>query len=384
VPNRLFRPSATLKKPSRTALRRKRKFAHSIVTAINSSHLRALYPLFGRRLSTIAAAVGISIGCNDRSTTADTPGSSFRVALITPGPISDRSWNAGAYAGLLQIRDSLGASISHIQSRTPAEFDENFRLYGTQGFSLVIGHGYEFQEAALRIAPSFPGTVYLITSGAVSRGPNVAGIRFAFEEPSYIAGVIAAATTKSGVIGAIGGTELPPVKGSFDAFAAGAKSWDASVRILTSYIGNWDDVSAGREQALAQIARGADVIFQNADAAGLGVFQAARQSGKAWVFGSNANQNDIAPEVTLGSVVIDLPRAFLQVAREVKDGSFKPRIFDMDAASEVVRLVLNPAREADIPASLRRAVDSITLGIKSGSLNPTGARVPASDHSRVR
>ncbi|MGH7713448.1 MAG: BMP family ABC transporter substrate-binding protein, partial [Gemmatimonadaceae bacterium] len=112
------------------------------------------------------------------------------MALVTPGPISDRSWNGGAYAGLVQIRDSLGAVISHIQSRTPAEFDENFRLYGAQGFDLVIGHGYEFQDAALRVAPSFPNTVYLITSGALARSPNVAGIRFAFEEPSYLAGLV--------------------------------------------------------------------------------------------------------------------------------------------------------------------------------------------------
>ncbi|MGH7712185.1 MAG: BMP family lipoprotein, partial [Gemmatimonadaceae bacterium] len=174
----------------------------------------------------------------------------------------------------------------------------------------------------------------------------------------------------SNVIGCIGGTELPPVRASFDAFAAGARAWNRNVRVVTSYIGNWDDVSAGREQALAQMARGADVIFQNADAAGLGVFHAARQSGKALVFGSNANQNDIAPEVTLGSVVIDLPRAFLQVAREVKDATFHARIFDMGAATDVVRLVLNPAREGDIPMPVRHAVDSVTLGFKSGALNP--------------
>ena len=88
--------------------------------------------------------------------------------------------------------------------------------------------------------------------------------------------------------------------------------------MLTSYIGNWDDVSAGREQALAQIGRNADVIFQNADAAGLGVFQAARETKKALVIGSNSDQNTVAPEITIASVVIDLPHAFLTVAREVK------------------------------------------------------------------
>lgn len=299
--------------------------------------------------------------------------SAFRVALITPGPISDRSWNGGAYDGLLRIRDSLGASISHIQSKTPAEFDENFRLYGSQGYSLVIGHGYEFQDAARRVAPSFPRTVYLITSATVADSPNVAGIRFAFEEPSYLAGMLAGSLTKTNVIGCIGGTELPPVKTSFDAFTQGARAVNPNVRVLTAYVGNWDDVSAGREQALAQISRGADIIFQNADAAGLGVFQAARQSRKALVVGSNANQNDVAPEVTLGSVVIDLPHAFLLVAREVKEGKFKPRVFELGGATDVVKLVLNPAREFDIPVAVRRSVDSVAAALKAGTLSLTHA-----------
>lgn len=296
---------------------------------------------------------------------------SFRVALITPGPISDRSWNGGAYAGLIRIRDSLGAAISHVQSRTPAEFDENFRLYGTQGFDVVIGHGFEFQDAAKRVAPMFPRTVYVITSGSISQPPNVAGIRFAFEEPSYLAGLVAGALTKTNTIGCIGGTELPPVKASFDAFEAGARARNPDVRIITSYIGNWDDVSGGREQTLAQIARGADIIFQNADAAGLGVFQAARQSGKVMVFGSNADQNDVAPEVTLGSVVIDLPHAFLTVAREVKEERFIARVIELGAATDVVKLVLNPTRENTIPMDVRRAVDSVTRSIKSGAFHPT-------------
>ena len=46
--------------------------------------------------------------------------STFRVALLTPGPISDHSWNGGAYDGLLRIRDSLGSSVSHIKTKTPA------------------------------------------------------------------------------------------------------------------------------------------------------------------------------------------------------------------------------------------------------------------------
>jgi basic membrane lipoprotein Med (substrate-binding protein (PBP1-ABC) superfamily) len=295
----------------------------------------------------------------------------FRVALLTPGPISDQSWNGGAYAGLTRIRDSLGAQISHIQTKTPAEFEENFRQYGAQGYSLVFGHGFEFQDAAERVAPDFPKTLYVTTSGN-RVGPNLAGMEFSFEEASYLAGMVAGRMTRSNTIGVIGGTELPPVRRSFTAFAAGAQRVNPQVRVLTSYLGNWDDVSAGKEQALAQIGRGADVIFQNADAAGLGVFNAARESQGVYVFGSNSDQNAVAPTVTLGSVVIDLPHAFLTVAREVKDRSFKPRVVALGGKSNVVRLVLNPALRERVPAATLAAVDSTRAAIETGAF-----RVPA-------
>src|SRR3982750_1696645 len=92
----------------------------------------------------------------------------LKVALLTPGPISDQSWNGGAYQGLLRIRDSLGAQVSHIQTKTPAEFEENFRQYGAQGYDLVFGHGFEFQDAAKRVGPDFPRTIYVTTSGSTS------------------------------------------------------------------------------------------------------------------------------------------------------------------------------------------------------------------------
>ncbi len=323
-------------------------------------------------LATLAIACS---GANDgepTDTTAST-GKSFRVALLTPGPISDQSWNGGAYQGLMRIKDSLGATVSHIQTKTPAEFEEQFRQYGSQGYDLVFGHGFEFQDAAKRVGPDFPKTIYITTSGSTS-GTNVAGIEFAFADASYLAGMLAGSMTKSNVLGTIGGTELPPVKESFAAFEEGARAVNPKVKVLTSYIGNWDDVSAGKEQALAQIGRGADVIFQNADAAGLGVFQAARETKKALVVGSNSNQNGVAPEITVGSVVIDLPHAFITVAREVKEGKFKPRVIKLGTSSDVVSLVLNPAMQSRIPAATLHAVDSVRAEMRAGRFTPLAAK----------
>ncbi len=328
-----------------------------------------------RSLFAAIIAAGIlacgSGGDTSKNDTAQPTAASFKVALLTPGPISDQSWNGGAYAGLLRVRDSLSASVSHIQTKTPAEFEENFRQYGAQHYDLVFGHGFEFQDAASRVAPEYPSTIYVTTSGTTV-GKNLAGIEFAFEDASYLAGLVAGAMTKTGTIAAIGGTELPPVKRSFEAFAKGAHAVRHSAKIVVSYIGNWDDVSAGKEQALAQIARGADVIFQNADAAGLGVFQAAKERGGVYVIGSNSNQNGIAPDVTLGSVVIDLPHAFLAVAREVKEKRFAPRVVSLGMGEQVVTWVPNPTLQGRIPAATHAAVDSATARMIAGTLKPLG------------
>jgi basic membrane lipoprotein Med (substrate-binding protein (PBP1-ABC) superfamily) len=330
-------------------------------------------PRYSRRLSTLfhiasAALLACVAACQSRTPDKKPTAASFRVALLTPGPISDQSWNGGAYQGLLRIRDSIGAQISHIQTKTPAEFEENFRQYGADGYDLVFGHGYEFQNAAKAVAPSFPHTQYVITSGNTSTG-NVSGMVFGFAEPSYLAGMVAGAMTHTNRIGLIGGTELPPVRESFQSFARGVRATNPAARLVTAYIGNWDDVSAGKEQALAQLANGVDVIFQNADAAGLGIIQAVREANHAYVFGTNSNQNDIAPEVTLGSVAIDLPHAFLIVARQVHDHSFVPGLITLGMRQQVVDLILNPRLRSRIPERTRHAVDSTHALMMAGKFS---------------
>ncbi len=322
--------------------------------------------------------VGFLSACSSaKDSSVDAAGNKqFSVALLTPGPISDQSWNGGAYAGLMRIRDSLGAQVSHIQTRTPAEFEENFRQYGADGYSLVFGHGFEFQDAAARVGPAFPKTVF-VTTGGTRTSANVAAMSFAFEQPSYLAGMIAASVSKSGIIGCIGGTELPPVKSGFAAFVQGVHAVNPKARVVIAYLGNWEDAGAGKEQALAQIARGVDVIYQNADAAGLGIFQAAKESKGVYIIGSNSNQNHVAPEVTLGSVVIDLPNAFMSIAREVKSGAFAPRVHVLDTRSGVMQWVLNPSMRAVVPSRTLEMVDSVERQMLDGSFAaPWPTRLP--------
>ncbi len=261
--------------------------------------------------------------------------------------------------------------MSHVEARTPAEQEEALRTYAAQHYDLVFGHGFEFQGPAERVSAQYPGTVFIVTSGEKVQG-NVSPLIFRLKEASFLAGVVAGGMTKSKVIGFVGGIELPPIKEAEEAWVAGAKSVDPAISARSTYLNTFDDVAAGREATLALLQAGADMFHHNADQAGLGVFQAVKESKAAYIFGANADQSALAPERTLGSAIIDLPRAILSVAREVKAGSFTPKVESFGLKSGVIRFELNPATQQLIPAALSerltRARDSIIA--TEGSAKP--------------
>ncbi len=287
----------------------------------------------------------------------------FRVALVTPGSVADAAWNSGAFAGLGQIHDSLGVPVSHVEARTPAEQEEALRTYAAQGYNLVFGHGFEFQGPAERVGAEYPSVVFIITSGERVQG-NVAPLIFRLNEASYLAGMVAGGMTKSGVIGFVGGVELPPVRDAAEAWVAGARAVNPRVQSRTTYLNNWDDAALGREAARALIRVGADMLHHNADAAAIGVFQAAKEAPGVYVFGANADQASLAPERVLGSAVIDLPRALLLVARDVQLGTFTPKVESFGLASGVVRYVPNPALDSLVPDALRARVQAAEDSIR--------------------
>ena len=143
-----------------------------------------------------------------------------------------------------------------------------------------------------------------------------------------------------------------------------------------AYLNNWDDAAAGKEAALAQIRLGADMLHHNADAAALGVFQAVKESDGVYVFGANADQAALAPEHVIGSAVIDLPHAFLLVARAVQDSGFIPKEESFGVGSEVLRYVPNPALGSLVPADLMARVEAARDSIAAGTLMPLEGTAP--------
>jgi len=307
--------------------------------------------------------------------TGTTTANPLKVALITPGSVADAAWNAGAYRGLQQIRDSLGASISNIEAHTPAEQEEAMRSYAAQGYGIIFGHGYEFQQPAERVSRDYPHAIFVITSGERQNG-NVIPLIFRIHEATYLAGMLAGAMTHTGRIGFIGGMELPPIKLGYEGWVQGAMAARPDVQTRITYLNTFDDAAAGKEAALAMIRAGVDQLHHNADAAALGVFSAVRESPGVYIYGANGDQTSLAPDQVVASAVVDLPRALLLVTREIQRGGFVPHAESFGLGSGVIRLAVNPALEKLWPAGLKERIKAASDSIAAGTLHIAGQGVP--------
>jgi basic membrane protein A len=295
----------------------------------------------------------------------------FRVALLTPGSIADGGWNAGAYAGLERIHEVLGAEVSHVETRTPVQFEESFRDYASRGYDLVFGHGFEYQDAAALVGAEYPGTIFVTTSGNTVRA-NVAPMVFELEQATYLCGYLAGRMTRTGKLGMIGGINMPSIKSTFTAFAAGAKAARPDVVVREVFIGNFDDTAAAREAALALLEEGADFLIHQANEAGRGVFQAVSERNRSgqvsYAFGTNRNQNEMAPDVVIASATLDIPSALVEVARRVRDGEFVSEPIRLGMAQDIVRLEFNEALLDRIPEPVIEEVAVREREIRSGGL----------------
>jgi basic membrane protein A len=291
---------------------------------------------------------------------------SFKVALLTPGPVSDAGWNAAAFDGLQLVKRELGAETAMVQTQSPADFEDAFRDFAQRGFTIIFAHGFEYTDTALKVAKLFPKTWFIVTSGSAASS-NVASITFRIEEGAYVEGVIAGGMTKSGVVGAIGGIKIPSIGITFEGFRQGFLTTRPDGRVLVSYTGSFDDVGAAKEAALAQVSQGADFLIHNADAAGLGVFQAAVQS-HIYAFGVNRDQNNVAPDNVLASALTHIPKAFLRVATEIKQERFEPGMLEYGMKDGMVEVVYNPRLVDKIPPALMAKAKQANQDIIDGKI----------------
>ena len=296
----------------------------------------------------------------------------FKVAMLLSASIDDQGWTTMGYEGLKAIEKELGAEIAYVENLAPAAQEAQFRAYALDGYHLIFGHGYEYQETAKTVAADFPGTIFVNTSGSIAVAPNLAPIDSRAEGATYLLGIIAGAMTKSDKIGVLGGRDVPSINSTFVAFEAGAKSVNPDVEVQWHYVGDWVNRDKAKEITLAQIEAGFDFFFHNADIAARGMYEAAeiaQAAGKqVWTFGSNRAQHEVSPTTILASSVIK-SNLFVHIARDVKNGTFEPKpyVFTMTKGG-AIEMRYNPKLKDKVPTAVQKQVAAAEKQILAGTL----------------
>lgn len=273
----------------------------------------------------------------DAAEGTEEPSEKLKVALLLPGEITDMGWNTMAYNGLMKAKEELEADVAYTEKVGAADIEGFFRGYAEQGYNLIIGHGFEFNEGAKAVAPHFPDTCFVVTSSNISQEPNLASVSTDNAQQGFLMGSAAALLTKSGTIGYVGGMEIPPIIDAMEGFKAGAKYIKPDIKVLTVFTGDFDDLAKAKESAFSMIEQGADVLCADADKASLGVIEAVKDRG-VLAIGCGADQNSLAPDNIPISVIDDGTMMVSAMAKRVQDGTFKPEFTLVGVKDGAVRL----------------------------------------------
>jgi basic membrane protein A and related proteins len=290
----------------------------------------------------------------------------LKVALLTPGSVSDSGWNALAYEGLQAVKEELGAEVSNQQAASTAEIRDALRTYAGDGYNLIFGHGYEYNAPSIEIGKDFPNTVFVSSSGGET-AKNVGTFRFYLEQGFYLAGMMAAEMSKTGKIAMITGQKIPSIESTFDAFEAGAKSVKPDIEVMRNYSGTFTDVAKAHQATLAAISAGADMVIHQANESAQGVFNACKEKG-VYAFGANADQNENPSGMVIASAVIIAKPAFVSLAKDVQAGKYVGGVTLKGMDTDSVDFVINPALQNKVPEPLIRKIEETKAKIKAGQL----------------
>ncbi|HYF80227.1 MAG TPA: BMP family ABC transporter substrate-binding protein [Symbiobacteriaceae bacterium] len=270
------------------------------------------------------AVVALSIllaGCGGAKDGGAAGGTKFKVGMSTDvGGLNDASFNAAAYEGLKKAEKELGAEIKAIESKRNEDYEPNFKSLIDLKYDLAWGIGFLMKDAVTSMAKANPNQKFALIDETVEL-PNVASVTFKEQEGSFLMGVIAAKTTKTKKVGFVGGMDFEVIHHFDWGFQAGVKSVDPTIQVVRVYSGSFTDPAKGKEDALNILNSGADVIFHAAGATGNGVIEAAAAQ-KKFAIGVDKDQNSLAKDYVISSMMKRVDVAVFNVSKQTKDGKF--------------------------------------------------------------
>jgi basic membrane protein A len=325
----------------------------------------------------LVAVVGLAAcGSSSSSDTTVAAGAAGLACEVTDtGGVDDKGFNQIAHEGLLQAETELGVTTDLLESTTDADYAPNLQSFVDKGCNVIVTVGFLLADATKAAAEANPTVQFAIVDSNTS-APNVQGLTFATDQPSFLAGYMAAATTKSGIVGTFGGINIPPVATFMQGFAKGVEYYNAqkgtSVKVLGwdiakqdgTFSGDFNDQTKGTSIAKSMADEGADIIFPVAGPVGLGASQFAMDSaGKVKIIGVDVDMavsNPTQAEVYVASVLKKIDAAVLQA---VKDALAKT-----GGGTDYLGTLENGGVGVSITSTITPELQAVTAGIIDGSI----------------
>ncbi|MCC7538720.1 MAG: BMP family ABC transporter substrate-binding protein [Deltaproteobacteria bacterium] len=312
---------------------------------------------------------------------SDAPGADSRpprarVGLVFDvGGRGDRSFNDSAFAGLERARRELGVDVEYVEPSGAEDRESALRLFAARGFDLVVGVGFIFSTDLVVVAREHPDVRFAGVDFAPPADgripPNLVGLKFREEEGSFLVGAAAALLSRTRHVGFVGGMDVPLIHKFEAGFRTGVRAVCDACRVSVAYAGvtpeAFKDPARGKELALAQIARGADVLFHASGSTGLGVFEAARQA-RVFAIGVDSDQHDDMPGVVVTSMLKRVDVVLVETVRAVLEGRFRGGIRTFGLRERGIDWVHQGPHARRIPRAVAARVSELGRRIASGAL----------------
>ena len=285
----------------------------------------------------------------------------------------DKSFNEAAYNGAERYKAETGIQYREFEVTNPAMREQAIRNMARRGAQVVIAMGFAQAAAVEAVAKEFPDTRFTLIDMVVDL-PNVQSVIFKEHEGSFLVGIAAAMTSKTGEIGFVGGMDIPLIRKFALGYVEGAKYVKPDIEVFQNMTGTtpaaWNDPTRGGELARSQFDRGADVVYAAAGGTGIGVYQAAKDAGKLAI-GVDSNQNYIHPGTMLTSMVKRVDVAVYEAFKSAQEGTWKGGIQILGLAEDGVGWALDEHNRSLVSADMEAAIEQARKDIIAGKITVT-------------
>mgnify|MGYP002778808975 FL=1 len=304
------------------------------------------------------------------------------------GGRGDKSFNDGAYDGAMRAARELGARVRFIEPGEGSDREAGLRLLAAEGMDLVVGVGFIFTDDLQSLAREYPTVRFAgvdLAIGTDSAGrpipppANLAALKFREEEGAFLVGALAALAGGSRKVGFVGGMDIPLIHKFEAGYRAGVLHVCPECQVVAQYAGVTPEAfrnpGRGKELALSQYQSGVNVIFHASGSTGLGVFEAARATGKLAI-GVDADQFAEAPGFILTSMVKGVDAAVFDAIASVRRGEFAGGIRQFGLRENGVGYVYDANNQRLIPAAVQRRIQGLRDSIVAGHFAIPTERTP--------